>query len=53
MICPICCKEIDLIAMADADELSLKEYRISGMCLACQDSVFDTKSFKNKKIYKQ
>lgn len=34
--CPICCEMIT----GFKDALSLKEYRISGMCQKCQDSVF-------------
>jgi len=35
-ICPTCGKEIGKFR----DKLSLKEFGISGMCQACQDSVF-------------
>lgn len=45
--CPTCGKEAtktprnDLpVAFLFRDELSAREYRISGMCQACQDSVF-------------
>lgn len=34
--CPICKKEIGEFK----DELSRKEYGISGMCQACQDEIF-------------
>jgi hydrogenase maturation factor len=34
--CPTCGKEIGKFR----DALSLKEYKISGTCQACQDSVF-------------
>mgnify|MGYP004455944823 FL=1 len=35
--CPTCSAEID---HNFRDELSLKEYKISGMCQDCQDSFF-------------
>ena len=35
-ICPTCAKPVGEFR----DELSVKEYRISGMCQECQDSVF-------------
>lgn len=38
-ICPTCCKDI-LLLNAFKDELSYREYRISGMCQQCQDEVF-------------
>ena len=38
--CPICGAEIN--GYDDfTDPLSIKEYRISGMCQKCQDSFFD------------
>ena len=38
--CPTCGK---IIVMTDfRDPLSRKEFRISGMCQSCQDSVFGT-----------
>jgi len=37
-ICPFCGKEIDLGSFRD--ELSQREYKISGLCQDCQDSVF-------------
>jgi len=36
--CPTCEKPIDKTAFKD--DLSLKEFRISGMCQACQDEIF-------------
>jgi hypothetical protein len=38
-LCPTCGIEIDENSFKD--ELSLREFRISGMCQKCQDSVFD------------
>jgi hypothetical protein len=35
-LCPTCGEPI----AGFRDELSLREYKISGMCQACQDSVF-------------
>jgi hypothetical protein len=37
-ICPTCGKPIDMATFTDP--LSVKEYRISGMCQACQDAFF-------------
>jgi len=37
--CPICGDNIDTSKFKD--ELSLKEFRISGMCQRCQDEFFD------------
>ena len=40
--CTTCAKPIDLTDMnAFKDNLSRKEYKISGMCQACQDHIFD------------
>lgn len=36
--CPICKEAISINEFKDS--LSLKEYKISGMCMACQDKVF-------------
>ena len=36
-ICPSCQKEITIFK----DNLSLKEFSISGMCQECQDKTFD------------
>lgn len=36
--CPMCGKLIDRTTFKD--DLSLKEFRISGMCQACQDDIF-------------
>ena len=36
--CPVCKKTIDMKSFAD--ELSIAEYNLSGMCQACQDSIF-------------
>ena len=38
MSCPICKAEIK----GFRDPLSIKEYRISGLCQACQDEMFGT-----------
>jgi hypothetical protein len=37
-LCPICNSEINLEDFKD--ELSLKEYRISGLCQKCMDEIF-------------
>ena len=37
-LCPLCSKPIDLTSFKD--DLSKKEYAISGMCQACQDKMF-------------
>ena len=37
--CPFCGKIID-VSKEFRDELSLKEYHISGLCQMCQDEVF-------------
>lgn len=39
-ICAICHKKIDP-KTEFRDNLSLKEYRISGMCQECQDKIFE------------
>lgn len=36
--CPICGIKIDMAAFRD--ELSVKEYEISGICQKCQDEIF-------------
>jgi len=36
--CPFCEKTIDINNFSD--ELSLKEYEISGLCQTCQDKMF-------------
>lgn len=36
--CPFCKKEVDLDGFKD--ELSKKEYEISGLCQVCQDETF-------------
>jgi len=36
--CPFCKKQIDIESFKD--ELSLKEFAISGLCQKCQDEVF-------------
>ncbi len=36
--CPICGIKIDMVAFRD--ELSVKEYEISGICQKCQDNIF-------------
>ena len=40
-LCATCVKKIDFAKFRD--ELSKKEYGISGMCQKCQDSVFGVK----------
>ena len=37
-LCPTCSKPIDKSKFRN--EISLKEFRISGMCQECQDSIF-------------
>lgn len=37
-LCPLCNKPID--ATTFRDELSLKEFKISGTCQKCQDGIF-------------
>ena len=37
--CPICGIKIDMVAFRD--ELSVKEYEISGIRQKCQDDIFD------------
>ncbi len=37
-LCPLCSKKVADIKFKD--ELSIKEYEISGMCQICQDSFF-------------
>lgn len=37
-VCPIC--ETEIYFRGFRDELSLKEYKISGMCQQCQDKIF-------------
>lgn len=41
-ICPFCIKPINPAEFKD--ELSWKEFRISGLCQNCQDSVFNPES---------
>lgn len=36
--CPLCSREIEVGSFRD--ELSIKEYKISGMCQKCQDKIF-------------
>lgn len=36
--CPMCGTPIDITTFKD--ELSLREYSISGVCQACQDDIF-------------
>jgi len=38
-LCPSCC--YDIIESDFRDEISKKEYSISGFCQMCQDAVFD------------
>jgi len=40
LFCPTCGKQIDFSENGFSDALSIKEFFISGMCQACQDSVF-------------
>lgn len=37
-LCPMCKKEIDFNEFKD--ELSRREFKISGLCQHCQDSIF-------------
>ena len=37
-ICPLCKKEVDVSLLRDI--ASKAEYRISGMCMKCQDRMF-------------
>lgn len=37
-ICPICGNAVDINEFRD--KCSLREYRISGLCQSCQDSIF-------------
>ena len=37
-VCPFCKKPIDFNSFTD--QLSLKEYKISGLCQKCQDEFF-------------
>ena len=37
--CPFCGKAVDINNFRD--ELSLKEFQISGLCQSCQDDFFD------------
>lgn len=38
-ICPFCGEPVDIDSFHD--ELSLKEFRMSGLCQKCQDDFFD------------
>lgn len=38
-VCPFCKKPVDINEFRD--ELSLREYRISGLCQSCQDDFFE------------
>lgn len=40
-ICPLCGKKV--IEDEFRDEISKREFKISGMCQACQDRVFNSK----------
>jgi hypothetical protein len=37
--CPLC--ECDIIMSDFRDNLSIREYKISGLCQACQDEIFE------------
>lgn len=37
-VCPACCKPIDMLNFKD--DLSCKEFSISGLCQKCQDEIF-------------
>jgi len=37
-VCPMCMKDINMRDFKD--NLSVKEYRISGLCQNCQDKIF-------------
>ncbi len=39
--CPFCTKDIDP-STEFRDTLSIKEFSISGLCQACQDSIFNS-----------
>ena len=41
MICPFCKLQFNLNDLRD--ELSIKEFEISGLCQNCQDKVFEEK----------
>lgn len=41
-LCPCCKKKIEMTDFKD--DLSRKEFQISGMCASCQDSFFDESS---------
>ena len=38
-ICPFCGKEVQPVDFKD--ELSIKEYKLSGLCQSCQDKTFN------------
>jgi len=40
-ICPLCGKKV--IVDEFRDDISKREFKISGMCQSCQDKVFDPK----------
>ena len=42
--CPCCKADINVNELRDT--LSIKEWAISGMCQACQDSIFDASEYE-------
>lgn len=46
-ICPFCKEKI--VQSSFVDELSFKEYKISGLCMKCQDEIFANPSQRKKK----
>lgn len=43
--CPCCKEKIDINDFRD--ELSIKEFTISGLCQSCQDDIFDMSNYGN------
>jgi len=43
--CPFCSCDIDITSFTD--QLSLKEFHISGLCQKCQDETFKQKDDRN------
>lgn len=43
-LCAICSKEIKMLDFKD--DLSIKEYKISGLCQKCQDNIFKSRGKK-------
>lgn len=40
-VCPLCKKVVDINEFLD--EISKREFKISGMCQSCQDEIFNPK----------